>query len=433
MNKFKKSSFVYAGLLCAFLTACGSSAEHTGQESVVGVEAQAGEATAEASAQIQSEVTSAPQPTQEQQPTTTPVPTPTPKPTATPEPTPTPEPPTIELVMVGDMLMHERVMESGLQEDGSYNFDHLFVHVQEQIEAADLALVNQETILGGTEIGLTGYPCFNSPYELGVAEVEAGFDVILHATNHTLDKGKRGVNNCMDFWDKQYPEIAYLGINRSQEAQDEEIYIYEQDDMRIAILNYTYGTNGISTPEGMPYLVNYMDEEKVKADLQLAEELADFTVVCPHWGNEYYLGISSSQKKWTKLFLENGVDLVIGTHPHVIEPVEWVQDENGNEMLVYYSLGNFVNGTSGTGEGVMNRCVGGLADVTIGRDESGEVVILDYAAIPLVCHIDEGEAYTVWYLEDYTEELAKENHIVSQDADFSLENCKALVDEVWGH
>lgn len=355
--------------------------------------------------------------------------TPTPEPTVAPTPTPKPE---INLVMVGDMLMHERVVASGLQEDGSYNFDHLFLHVQEQIESADLALVNQETILGGTELGLSGYPCFNSPYELGVAEVEAGFDVILHGTNHTLDKGKRGVLNCINFWEETYPEIAWLGMNDSQEMQDENIYVYEQNGIKIAILNYTYGTNGISTPADMPFLVNYMEEEKVIADIQKAEEIADFTVVCPHWGNEYYLGVASSQEKWTDIFLEQGVDLVIGTHPHVIEPVEWVFNEEGHEMLVYYSLGNFVNGTSGTGAGVMNRCVGALADVTIGFDENGEVAILEYEAIPLVCHIAQGEEYTVWYLEDYTEELALENLIRSQDSSFSLENCKALVEQVWG-
>lgn len=363
----------------------------------------------------------------------TPVPTvqPTPEPTATPSPTPTPEPPSITLAMVGDMLMHERVMESGLQEDGSYQFGHLFQHVEERIEAADLALVNQETILGGTQMGLTGYPCFNSPYELGVAEVEAGFDVILHATNHALDKGKKGAMNCMDFWQEQYPEIPYLGINETQEQQDG-IYIYEQDGMKLAILNYTYGTNGINMPADMPYLVDYLDKEKVVKELQLANELADFTIVCPHWGNEYYLGVSAEQKRWTQVFLENGVDLVIGTHPHVIEPVEWVADDAGNQMLVYYSLGNFVNGTSGTGEGVMNRCVGGLAEVEIGRDDTGQVVIKEYDCIPLVCHIDEGEKYTVWYLEDYTEELAAQNAIIKQDSNFSLEHCKELVEKVWG-
>ena len=346
------------------------------------------------------------------------------------EPEPT-TPPTIQIVMVGDMLMHGRVMESGLKEDGTYNFDHLFVNVKDTIENADLALVNQETILGGTELGLSGYPAFNSPYELGDSLVDAGFDVILHATNHTLDKGKKGVQNCMDFWDTNYPEIAYLGINKSQEEQDTDIYIYEQEGIRIAILNYTYGTNGIPTPSDMPYIVNYLDEDKIIQDLKYAEENSDFTIVCPHWGTEYVLSATDSQKKWADIFMENGADLVIGTHPHVIEPIEMLTDENDNEMLVYYSIGNFVNGTSGTGEGTTNRMVGGIADITISLDENDETYIEKYDVIPIVCHIDEKTEYTVYYLSDYTEELAKENHILSQDPSFSLEKCNKLIESVW--
>ncbi len=358
-------------------------------------------------------------------------PLPAPVPTQVPAPTPTPVP-ELSLVMVGDMLMHERVVESGLQEDGSYNFDHIFANVKDTIESADLALVNQETILGGAELGISGYPNFNSPYELGDAEVAAGFDVILHATNHTLDKKKKGVVNCMEFWESNYPEIAYLGMNSSQEHYEDYLYVYEKDGISVAILNYTYGTNGINPPEDMPFVVNYLDEDKVISDIQRAEELADFTIVCPHWGTEYVLEETSFQKKWAKLFLEQGVDLVIGTHPHVIEPVKWLTDEAGNEMLVYYSIGNFINGTSGTREGVMNRMVGGIADVTLSVDENGEVYIKEYGVIPIVCHISEGDAYTVYYLEDYTRELASENHIVSQDGNFSLENCLKLVETVWG-
>ena len=346
------------------------------------------------------------------------------------EPEPT-TPPTIQIVMVGDMLMHGRVMESGLKEDGTYNFDHLFVNVKDTIENADLALVNQETILGGTELGLSGYPAFNSPYELGDSLVDAGFDVILHATNHTLDKGKKGVQNCMNFWDTNYSDIAYLGINKSQEEQDTDIYIYEQEGIRIAILNYTYGTNGIPTPSDMPYIVNYLNEDKIIQDLKYAEENSDFTIVCPHWGTEYVLSATDSQKKWADIFMENGADLVIGTHPHVIEPIEMLTDENDNEMLVYYSIGNFVNGTSGTGEGTTNRMVGGIADITISLDENDETYIEKYDVIPIVCHIDEKTEYTVYYLSDYTEELAKENHILSQDPSFSLEKCNKLIESVW--
>lgn len=338
---------------------------------------------------------------------------------------------TIEIVMVGDMLMHERVMESGLQEDGSYDFSHLFAQVGEKIASADLAMVNQETILGGTELGLTGYPSFNSPYEVGDAEAEAGFDVILSATNHALDKGSKGVLRCVSFWEENYPEISCVGIYDNKEDWENDIFLYEKDGITIAVLNYTYGTNGINPPSDMPYLVNYLSESKVKEDLEKADALADFVIVCPHWGTEYRLETDSQQKKWTNLFLENGVDLVIGTHPHVIEPVEWVSDENGNEMLVYYSLGNFVNGTAGTGSGTANRMVGGMADVTLGRGEDGSVEIRSYDVIPLVCHIGEKENYTTYFLSDYTTELAEENLILSQDAEFSLEYCKELVEKVW--
>lgn len=182
----------------------------------------------------------------------------------------------------------------------------------------------------------------------------------------------------------------------------------------------------------MPYLVNYLKEDKIRADVEKAESIADFTIVCPHWGTEYRLESDAKQEKWTKLFFECGVDLVIGTHPHVIEPVEWITDEQGNGMLVYYSIGNFVNGTSSTKGDLTHRMVGGIADVTLERNESGEVVIADYDAIPIVSHVAEGKEFTVYYLSDYTSELAEENLINLQDADFSLEECNKVVDQVWG-
>lgn len=341
--------------------------------------------------------------------------------------------PEISIIMVGDILLHTPVAKSGVQEDGSYNFDAVFENVKDEITAVDLAIVNQEVILGGEELGITGYPSFNAPYELGDALVDAGFDVVLHATNHTLDKGGKGVNNCINFWKSNYPDIAVLGINESEEEQDNNIYVYEQDGISVAILNYTYGTNGIPMPKDMPYAVNLLDEEKVTEDIKKAEELADFTIVCPHWGMEYRLTSSAEQERWTDIFLENGADLVIGTHPHVIEPVEWVSDDNGNEMLVYYSLGNFVNWTSGTGEGVANRMVGGMAEVTICKNENGEAYISDYGVEPLVCHLSEGtNGVTTYLLSDYSQQLAAENMIIMQDSEFSLEYCENLCDEVWG-
>lgn len=404
-------------LLCGILLAgCGGNAPVPATQSMQ-------ESASEHASEVDSELTSEP----------------TPEPSAeqpsesAPEQSSSQESSRINLIMVGDILLHTPVEESALQEDGSYSFDKLFENTREELQAADLALVNQEVILGGEELGISGYPAFNAPYAVGDALVEAGFNVVCHGTNHALDKGKKGLLNCLAFWEDNYPEVCVLGIHDSAEEEDE-IYIYEQDGISIAILNYTYSTNGIAMPADMPYAVDMLDKEKVLEDIRLAEELADFTIVCPHWGTEYLLETDSSQEKWTQLFLENGVDLVLGTHPHVIEPIEWVKDEvNGREMLVYYSLGNYVNWTSSSGEGIANRMVGGMAQVTIGRKEDGEVFIENYGVEPLVAHLEEGvNGVTVYFLDEYTEELAAANEIMKQDSAFSLQYCRELCKRVWG-
>lgn len=350
----------------------------------------------------------------------------------------TPEAPgEYKIVMVGDVLLHTPVEQSCRQADGSYDYDSLFEHTKDEISAADLALVNQEVIIGGADLGISGYPSFNADFSLCDSLVDAGFDVICHATNHALDKGKAGLVNCATHWREQYPDITVLGIHDTPDTSTScgaDPVIIELPELRIAVLNYTYGTNGISLPKGMPYAVDMLDEKQVAADIQRAEELADFTIVCPHWGTEYRLTPDSSQEKWTQIFLENGADLVLGTHPHVIEPIEWVTDEEtGHEMLVYYSLGNFVNWTSGTGKDVANRMVGGMAEVTIGKKESGEAEIKEYGVRPLVSHVTSGPGgVTTYFLEDYSEELGAQNEIIAQDKNFSREYCIDLCNSVWG-
>ncbi len=346
--------------------------------------------------------------------------------------------PDINIVMVGDILLHTPVEEAARSEDGSYNFDFIFQNLRADISAADLAIVNQEVIIGGQDLGVSGYPSFNAPYQIGDALVNAGFDVVCHGTNHALDKGKSGVLNCLKFW-KQYPKITVLGINET-EADYNTVSIIEEKGIKIAILNYTYGTNGIPQPKDMPHAVNILEKNKVVKDLKFAEENADFTIVCPHWGTEYKLGTDSSQQYWTDIFRKNGADLILGAHPHVIEPIEMLEDDiagisnnhGGGDMLVYYSLGNFVNWTSGTGKGVANRMVGGMANVKIGKNEKGEVVIKDHSITPVVCHLHKGhEGVIVYPLKDYTDELGKENEIVKQDPSFSAKYARDLCDKVW--
>jgi len=149
---------------------------------------------------------------------------------------------TVNIIMTGDILLHTPVEEAAVQSDGSINFDSIFVNTRDIISGADLALVNQEVIIGGEDLGVSGYPAFNAPYEIGDALVDSGFDVILHATNHALDKGKNGILNCINFWETNYPDITYLGINDSSKQQDS-IYFFQKGNKKIAVLNYTYGNN----------------------------------------------------------------------------------------------------------------------------------------------------------------------------------------------
>lgn len=338
----------------------------------------------------------------------------------------------ITIRMVGDILLHTPVEDAARREDGSYNYEHIFENTKELINGADIALVNEEVIIGGADLGVSGYPAFNAPFEIGDELVDTGFDVILHATNHVLDKGKKGLVNCANFWNENYPDIKMLGIHETKE-DSEEITIFDIDNISIAILNYTYGTNGISLPDDMPYAVDMLEKDKVIEDLQYANANADFVIVCPHWGTEYRLEPDASQEKWTKIFLENGVDLVLGTHPHVIEPIEMLSDEeSGDTMLVYYSLGNYVNWTSGTGDGVANRMVGGMADVTISKKDD-EVTIDNYGVIALVTDLEEGtDGVTVYRLSEYSEEQAGDNRITMQDSNFSKEYCDELCNRIWG-
>jgi poly-gamma-glutamate synthesis protein (capsule biosynthesis protein) len=330
----------------------------------------------------------------------------------------------VSIIMVGDNLLHDRLFESGLKDDGSYNYEHLYKNTKEFIQAFDIAIVNQEVILGGVELELSGYPLFNSGYEVADALVDTGFDVICHSTNHAIDQGYQGVENCINYWEENYPDIGVVGINKSLEKQDQ-IYVKEVNGIKIAILNYTYGLNGLNLPESKSYLVNLLIESEVVEDIIQAENIADFTIVCPHWGNEYTHLESEYQKKWADIMVSNGADLIIGTHPHVIQPVKWEVSENGNEALVYYSLGNYINATNQYGN-VSKRMLGEMASVTI-QENNDNVEIISYVAIPIVSHIAENPLErTVYLLDDYTEELAKKNLIHKQDSKFSLEYINNL-------
>lgn len=338
---------------------------------------------------------------------------------------------TFSLMMVGDNLLHKPISESGRRKNGKYNYDSLFTHIKDEAESADAAMINQEVVLGGAKLGISGYPSFNGRYEVGDAIAKAGFNVVLHATNHSLDKGAAGIKNCLKFWRKKHPDIKVTGMNESAKAQNKITYI-KKKGICVAILNYTYGTNGIRMPESMPYAVNMLTKKKVARDVRKAKKKADFIVVCPHWGTEYNTGIDASQKRWAKYFLKIGVDLVIGTHPHVIEPVKWMKGKGGRKMLVYYSLGNFVNSTSRRGAGVARQFYGGMAKVNLRRNADGKVVISKAKFVPLITHKKANGKITTYKVADYTKKMAAKNRISRCDSGFSFKRMKAFFRKIVG-
>lgn len=330
---------------------------------------------------------------------------------------------TFTLSMVGDVLLHAPVSASGRKRNGSYNYDELFRHIKKDIKASDTALINQEVILAGEKFGITGYPTFNGRFQVGDAIEKAGFEVVLHATNHSMDKGKKGLLSCLNHWEKHHPRMKITGMYKSRKKASQITYV-KKKGIRIAILNYTYGTNGLPLPADMPYAVNLLSRSKVKADVKKAKKKADFVVVCPHWGTEYQTKPDSYQKTWCRYFLKLGVDLVIGTHPHVIQPVKWMKDKRGHKMLVYYSLGNYVNASSNRYAGVFRQFCGGMARVKLQKNAQGKVFIKEAKMIPLITHWIRGGKITTYKLSAYSAKKAKKNYLTVLDRKYSRNNLE---------
>ena len=342
----------------------------------------------------------------------------------------------INVVMIGDMLLHDEVQWSAKDDYGNYDFNFLFSGTGDRIKNADIAIVNQEVILGGTELGVSGYPSFNAPYEVADALDNTGFDIICHATNHALDRRGVGIINCMTNWRNNHPAVLVAGIH-SDAAEQDYFPIIEREGIRIALLNYTYGTNGITPDYDMPWSVEYLDRASVKADLDRAEAIADFTIVVPHWGTEYNHGVDAAQREWAQFFADNGADLIIGAHPHVIEPLETVVNNEGAAVPVYYSLGNFVCWTAHIGAGKSDRMVGGMADVTIAveteNDGTKKASVASYTVHPVITYLEWGhEAVAVHFLSDYDEEKAGRNVAQYKDRNFTYSFCVDLCNRVWG-
>ena len=280
----------------------------------------------------------------------------------------------ISLIMAGDNLINDKLYNAAKKDDGSYDFKSMYSYIKDIVKNYDLAYYNQETILGGSEIGVSSYPAFNSPYEVGDATIDTGFNLVSLATNHTLDRGEKAIINSLNYWNNKSNVLtsgSYLSNNDRNKVN-----IKEVNNITYTMLNYTYGTNGIKVPEGKEYLVNiwpctgnnpdndtkYQEyKEVVKKDILRVRDKVDLLIVAMHFGVEYTHVPTNYQIDMAEFLSSLGVDIIIGTHPHVIMPITYI-----NDTLVIYSLGNFLSAQDTNND--YNTTVGLLSSIKITKN-----------------------------------------------------------------
>ena len=280
----------------------------------------------------------------------------------------------ISLIMAGDNLINDKLYNAAKKGDGSYDFKSMYSYIKDIVKNYDLAYYNQETILGGSEIGVSSYPAFNSPYEVGDATIDTGFNLVSLATNHTLDRGEKAIINSLNYWNNK-SNVLTSGSYLSNDDRNK-VNIKKVNNITYTMLNYTYGTNGIKVPEGKEYLVNiwsctgnnpdndtkYQEyKEVVKKDILRVRDKVDLLIVAMHFGVEYTHVPTKYQIDMAEFLSSLGVDIIIGTHPHVIMPITYI-----NDTLVIYSLGNFLSAQDTNND--YNTTVGLLSSIKITKN-----------------------------------------------------------------
>ncbi len=273
----------------------------------------------------------------------------------------------VELVFAGDAMQHQSQIDAAKRPDGTYNYDSYFKALKPYISSADYAVVNLETPLGGAPY--SGYPMFCAPDSYLTALTDAGFDLVLAANNHTLDRRDKGVVRTIGQFEKQ--GVPYVGIYRDKAHRASMLpVIKDVNGFKIAFLNYTYGTNGIRIQGNV--VVDYIDRTLMKRDIADARKAgAEVVAVCVHWGDEYQLLPNASQKNLADFLVEQGVDLIIGGHPHVIQSMEIRHSATHNkDVFLVYSLGNFISAMKTT-----DTRGGAMARVRLEREKDGTPVV----------------------------------------------------------
>lgn len=268
----------------------------------------------------------------------------------------------LSMVLVGDCLIHRYVYTDASNNDGTYSFSKMFTEVSDLIKDHDLAYYNQESNIGGKSLGLSAYPRFNSPEEIGDDMLNLGFNLISLANNHTMDKGEKGVINSVNYW-KTKQGVYYTGEALSWEDRESNIKVLEKNGIKYAFFSYTTVTNGLLPPTGKEYLTNIYSKEKAQNDINKVRDKADFIIVAMHWGEEYTTNPSSNQKQVASDLSKMGVNLIIGNHAHSLQPVEMI-----NDTLVFYALGNFI-----AAQDTVDKQTGAIVSLNVKKDDNGKI------------------------------------------------------------
>lgn len=314
------------------------------------------------------------------------------------------EPTRITLAGAGDVVLSGPAVESGLLESGDYDFAHLFGHLTHEIMPFDVRTVSQETSMAGSQVGFGASWPLNAPQDLGRAEVDAGFNVILRASDHTLDSGWDGVHNELMWWHDNEPHVPVIGIADPNPEENpglsdyiHNVYVGEKDGVRYAILNHAAGIWGDDVN-----VVSALNEDTIAADVAMAREQgAEFIIACPHWGIENNAETSGEQTDFARVYAEQGVDVILGTGPRVLQRVEVFQNASGHKTVCFYSLGCLISSLDAA------NFLGGLAEVTLEKQADGSCAVQSATLKPVVTHRGEGQAFTTYLVADYSDVLAE--------------------------
>ncbi|MBR3157616.1 MAG: CapA family protein [Atopobiaceae bacterium] len=336
------------------------------------------------------------------------------------------QPASISLIAAGDVVMDGSVTESGRQESGAYDFGHLFGPLADEIGRFDLRMVSQEAALAGSKFGFGAEYPLNAPQDLGRAEREAGFNVVLRASDHSMDTGAEGIHSELVWWHDTFSDMPVLGIADAEPENNptlsnyvSNVYVYEKDGFKVAVLNHA-----VNVPDEGQGMVSRLSEEKIASDVAKAREMgAEMIVACPHWGEEYNPNVVEEQTRYAWAYANQGVDVIIGTHPRVLQRTEVLQREDGHKTVCFYSLGCLTSSLTD------NSLLGGLAEVQLDRNDQGVCEVTSAVLKPVITHRGNGTDYRTYLFADYSNDLVWNSWDGWPDVDEWNRRCQDILGE----